>query len=343
MSTVLRRLLSIPLAWKVAGANLLIALAAVAAEMWGHLPASPGSASLITAAAIAAAMVVNFIIVRIAFVPLHSLEATVARVADGDFDARVPRSTFADRDMLRVGAMVNVLLDTVSGDRMRMRLLASRVIDAGDRQRAEVAQELHESTAQVLAGLAMQIGAEARTESDPSRAVRLSSLRETLTTLTEEVRQLAQEMHPRVLAELGLPAALRELARTVTAGRNVDVDVNVNPNVGEIPAAIASGLYRTAEEALNNAVHHGDPCHIDVLLFADDDTLVLEVVDDGEGFPAEEYEDSSPGTGLFAMRERLSLLNGSCHIRSARGEGTRVIARVPFSGSIANSMAGAWK
>lgn len=341
MSTGLRRLLSIPLAWKVAGANLLIALAAVAAEMWGHLPSSPSAAWLIIAVAIAAAMVVNFILVRIAFLPLHALEATVARVANGDFEARVPRSSFADRDMLRVGAMVNVLLDTVSGDRIRMRLLASRVIDNGDRQRAAVAHELHESTAQVLAGLAMQIGAEARNESDPSRAVRLSALRETLTTVTEEVRQLAQEMHPRVLEELGLPAALRELARSITAGHNVDVSVDVSPAVGDIPMPTAAALYRTAEEALSNAVRHGDPCHIDVLLFVDDETLMLEVVDDGDGFAAEEYEDSGPGTRLFAMRERLSLLDGTCHIRRAQGEGTRVIASVPFTGSVAVSMAGA--
>lgn len=341
MSPAIRRVLSIPLAWKVAGANTLIVVAAGAAAAFGHFPSSHGSAWGFTAVAITIAMVVNFILVHIAFLPLHTLEAAVARVATGDFEARVPPSPFADRDMVRVGAMVNVLLDTVSGDRLRLRLLASRVIDAGDRQRAEVAHELHDSTAQVLAGLAMQISAAASRDPDPSRAGRLTSVRETLTTVTEGVRQLAHEIHPRVLEELGLPAALRELARTVTAGRNIDVNVDLGAHGARIPEATASGLYRTAEEALTNAIRHGDPSHIDVRLFADDKALVLEIVDDGEGFAVEQYCDSSTGSGLSAMRERLSLVDGTCHIRSVRGEGTRVIARVPFSGSVAGSLAGA--
>jgi signal transduction histidine kinase len=294
---------------------------------------------MVTSAAIAAAMVVNFILVRFALQPLHALEATVARVASGHFEARVPSSPFADRDMTRVAAMVNGLLDTVTDDRTRLRLLASRVIDAGDRQRAEVAHELHDSTAQVLAGLAMQISAEANKEPDPSRAGRLASVRETLAIVTEGVRQMAQEMHPRVLEDLGLPAALRELARTITAGHNVDVSVTVGPMLPEIPVATASGLYRTAEEALSNAIRHGDPSHIDVRLFTDDDTLVVEVVDDGEGFAVEQFRDSGRGTGLFAMRERLSLLDGTCHIRSVRGEGTRVIARVPTARPVMSTSA----
>ena len=331
----LAALLRVGLAWKLAGANLLIALTAVAAAASGHRDATdPLRTLLIVSGAIGAALIVNFSLIQIALRPLHALEKTVERVMEGDFAARVPPSVIADDEMTRVASLVNVLLDNVSSDRVRMRQLASNIIDASDRQRAAVAHELHDSTAQTLAAVMMQIGAAAREAANPALAARLNMLHDSLQDLIEEVRLLARDIHPRVLEDLGLVAALRELARETTRSSGIDIVVDGNGDASLIPLPVASGLFRVAEEALTNAVRHANPRHIRIVLSVSEAVespcASLEIADDGDGFDVGVAESTRSGSGLFEIRERLALVNGSCEIRSIRGNGTRVLARVPL-------------
>ena len=326
--------LRVGLAWKLAGANLLIAMAAIAAIASGHRFGKHGMPTLlVVTATIIAALAVNLILVRIALRPLHELETTVQRVVEGDFAARVPRSAIADVEMTRVASVVNALLDTVSTDRVRMRQLASHIIDMSERQRAAVAHELHDSTAQTLAAVMMQVGMAAREESNPLLAARLSVLHDSLGDITEEVRLLAHDIHPRVLEDLGLAAALRELVREAGRSSNASITVEESGDVSHIPLPAASALFRLAEEALGNAVRHANASHIRVVLtteVVDGGHAMLEISDDGEGFDVERIDRSGDGTGLFAMRQRLALVNGTCEIRSVRGRGTQVLARVPL-------------
>jgi len=324
-------LLRVPLAWKLAGANVLIALVAIGADASGHrLRGDATWTPVITGVAITAALVVNFALVRIALRPLWELEATVQRVSEGEFDSRVPSSPVADRDMNRVAAMVNLLLDTVSNDRLRRRHLTSQLIDDGDRQRAAVAHELHESAAQTLSALTMQIAAAAREETSPEMVARLVLLRDMVAEVTEGIRRLAHEIHPRVLEDLGLPAALRELARESADGSTAIIQVFTRGNARPIPLPIAIPLYWVAREALTNALRHSNPCQVNIHLTTDDARVMLTVEDDGMGFDVALADRSPDGTGLFSMRERASLANGSFEIRSAHGSGTTVSVQVPM-------------
>jgi signal transduction histidine kinase len=141
--------------------------------------------------------------VFIALRPIRDLDETASRVWDGDLGARVSQSAVADDDVLRVGAMFNILLDSLATDRARMRALASEVIASGDVERAALARELHESTAQRLAALLLQLSAAARDCTDPVLARRLAAARDAAQDLTEEVRFLSQSLHSRVLDDLG--------------------------------------------------------------------------------------------------------------------------------------------
>src|SRR5207253_409643 len=126
---------------------------------------------------------------------------------------RVGSSAVADRAMKRIGTTFNLLLAGLVADRTRMRALATAVIDAGDRERASLARELHDSTAQQLAALVLQLSAAARETADPTVAERLDTMREQAKATLEEVRLLSHTVHPRVLDDLGLAAALRKLGR----------------------------------------------------------------------------------------------------------------------------------
>lgn len=317
--------LRVPLVAKLIGANLVVVAALTIAWI-----ASGDRLTSDVVLVIAAVLVLHVIAVLIALRPIRDLEEVVSRVWEGDFGARVDHSAMADKQVLRVGAMFNLLLDGLASDRERMRALAAEVIEVGDRERAVLARELHDSTAQHLAALLLQISAAARDCEDPVLRERLLAARDSAQEITEEVRLLSHTVHPRVLDDLGLPAALQKLARDSSRGTGIDVEVEAPAAAPRLPQPVASTLYRVAQESMHNAIKHASPRKVSVVMHQDDDTARLEVLDDGCGFDLEEAQRRRPGMGLLSMRERVSLVDGTLDIRTAPGNGTTVTASVPL-------------
>jgi signal transduction histidine kinase len=272
---------------------------------------------------------VNGALAYAALLPLGTLQAAASRVAEGDLDARARLPGIADRDIAAVADTLNRLLDGVTADRARMRALAAQVISAGDQERARIARELHDSTAQQLSALDLIITAMRRDGKDAeSLGQRLDVMQQIVGEALGDVRTLSQNVHPRVLDELGLPAALEWLARRTreTSGAEVRVTSDVRT---ALPAPIASTLYRVAQEAVSNAVRHGAPRTVRLAVAADGGLVSLEVEDDGRGFDVAEAMARRGGMGLFTMRERVGLVDGRLEIVSRPGGGTRVHAAVP--------------
>lgn len=321
--------LRIPLAIKLLGANAL-ALGIVIGVVYSYSAGRPSTLTLVAAAA--AAVVVFGLLAAIALLPLRGIEAVASRVWRGDFGARVGTSLVADRDMKRIGTTFNLLLDGLVADRTRMRALATAVIDAGDRERASLARELHDSTAQQLAALVLQLSAAARDCSDRLLAERLDSIREQAKATLEEVRLLSHTVHPRVLDDLGLAAALKKLGREVGDVSGIDIEVT-STDGQRVPATAAAVLYRVAQAAVHNVVKHAQARHVELRLTdsASNGDAVLEVIDDGRGFDVADAERRRPGMGLFTMRERVTLAGGRFDIHSVPGSGTRIRAAVPVA------------
>ena len=204
--------LRVPLIGKIAGANALIVAAAVAVTVIGDMIGHP-ELWLVLLIALGLGLAVNAILVYIALRPLKELEQTARRVWSGELDARVPASMVADAGIQRVGNTINILLDGLNADRTRLRALANQVIQAGDRERASLARELHDSTAQTLAALLLELSVLAGENMDPRLEQRITRVRSIVTDVLDEVRMLAHTVHPRVLDDLGLAAALQLLAR----------------------------------------------------------------------------------------------------------------------------------
>ncbi len=330
LSVLAERALRVPLLGKLVGANLLIVLAAlivVVAERQGVLP---GNAVSILGIALAVSLVVNLGLVHVALRPLSELELTAARVAAGDLGARVADNPLADRDMARVGTTLNTLLDNLTNDRARVRRLAAQVISAQDEERARVARELHDSTAQMLAAVMLQLGVAARENESPVLDARIATVRDMVADALEEVRSLSHTIHPRVLDDLGLAAALSWLTRQTREQEALDAEAFADDGA-PIPRLEGTVLYRVAQESLRNAVRHAHAHRVEVWLRRTATTATLEVVDDGRGFDVRRAEERRPGMGLFSMRERVGLANGTLSVESAPGRGTRVVATVPLT------------
>ena len=315
-----------PLLVKLVGANLFAVV--VLGLVWLAHPDTAVTPRLL--AGVAVLLVVHFTLLIVALRPVRDLEKVAARVWHGDYGARVETSAVADQRTLRVGAMFNLLLDGLAADRARMRALADEVIQISDRERAALARELHDSTAQRLAALLFELSAAARDCNDPALRERLFMARDTAQELTDEVRRLAQTVHPRVNG-LGLVAALRKLARDYSRGTGVDIDVAAPRSADDIPHRIAAVLYRVAQEAVRNAVTHAAAHRVQVTLHVGREDAAVEIHDDGSGFDLADAEQRRPGMGLFTMRERVALVDGRFGLHTAPGNGTTVVATVPFN------------
>ncbi|HST08698.1 MAG TPA: histidine kinase [Gemmatimonadaceae bacterium] len=324
----LRMILGIPLELKLAGANLII-LGIAAAVLFGPSRLSPSRVvdlSVIVGALCIGALV-NFALVKLALQPVHTLERVARKVSGGRLSERVPASIVADRELTQLSNTINHMLDTLSASRERMRKLGAEVVYAEERERGQVARELHDSVGQTLAAASFQVAAAVQELGDHPVRERLAEVRELLRVSMEGIRNVSRSLHPRVTADLGLPSALEALGDATRQRSLIDVQVSVDIAKVAIPGAVSATLYRIAQEALRNVERHADVGQAKVTLRARPGYVELEVTDDGRGFEGP-LEKNRSNSGFAAMRERLSLAGGELHIDTARETGTRVTAWV---------------
>ena len=199
-------------------------------------------------------------------------------------------------------------------------------------ERQRLARELHDSVSQVLYSIALNAASAAALRTrDPERAAALErDVHELAGVGLAEMRALIFELRPESLEQEGLVSALHKQADAVQARHGVTVRVSVGEEPA-VPLAAKEALYRIAQEALQNVAKHARARTVELALEETGSELVLRVEDDGRGFTASR---SFPGhLGLHSMRERMAGVGGVLDIRSARGRGTSVHARLPLAPS----------
>jgi signal transduction histidine kinase len=323
-----RALLRVSLEVKLVGANLIIVgLAVVILFAPARLLPGPLTDIYVVLTALIVGAMVNLVLVRLALRPINELERVSKLVSEGRLSERVPASIVADRELMHLSTTINEMLDSLAAGRERMRKLGAEVVYAEERERAQVARELHDSVGQTLAAATFQIAAVAHEIGNHSASARLAGVRELLRTALEEIRNVSRSLHPRVATDLGLPTALEALGDATQQRSLIDVQVTVDIDGVTIPSALAATMYRVAQEALRNVERHADAGRATVSLRARPGYVELEVKDDGRGFEGP-MEKKRAESGLATMRERLSLAGGELHIDTAGDRGTRVIAWV---------------
>ncbi|HEV2130286.1 MAG TPA: ATP-binding protein [Longimicrobiaceae bacterium] len=334
----MRALLRIPLFYKILIANAgIVVLGAVVgtAATVEYLRAEPGHSTLwliaaLALAGVAASVLVNAGILRLALSPLRLLEETAARVQKGDLDARAPLSPISDRELERLTRTFNSMLDNLAVFRRRLRDIAARALEAEEEERKRIARELHDDTAQRLAALLLRIRI-ARSASDPAaRDALLEELRAELGDTLEGVRRFARGLRPPALEELGLVPALEANARRLEDSAGLRVSIEADPLEGLLSPQAELALYRIVQEALSNAARHAKAERAHVRLARTGGGVTATVEDDGQGFSVTEVmAREGRGLGLFGMQERAAYLGGSVEIGSRPGAGTRVRAEIP--------------
>jgi len=211
-----------------------------------------------------------------------------------------------------------------------LRAFTAGLLLAQERERRNLARELHDDFTQRLALLQLNVETLQRTPPAPHELrERLGAFRGQIDSLSEDLRKVAYQLHPAALESLGLVAALESFCQTFDANDHLDVRF-VARNVKGLPDAdTALCLYRVLQESLHNVAAHSGAQSVEVTLTGTETSLELSVKDYGSGFEPDSAR-AKGGLGLRSMVERANLLGGTMRLTSTPGEGTEVIVAVPY-------------
>jgi PAS domain S-box-containing protein len=215
-----------------------------------------------------------------------------------------------------------------------LRQLSVRLLQTQDEERRRIARELHDSTGQKLAALAMNLsllGKSAETLDARARKARTESL-ERLDRSSRDIRTLSYLLHPPLLDERGLAAAVRWFTDGFTQRSGLDVKLEVPADLQRLPEEIEIALFRIVQEGLTNTHRHSGSSTATIRLMADQNHVQLEMRDAGKGLPKPQSDGyvAPLGVGITGMRERVKQLGGQMKMESG-SRGTIVSVTLPLT------------
>jgi two-component system CheB/CheR fusion protein len=221
---------------------------------------------------------------------------------------------------------------TLNRTKEQLRGLNSHLFHVQEEERQHVARELHDDVSQRLSFLEMLLSDASSTSGADECSKKLETARNELQSLNTDVRQISHRLHPRVLKDLGLAAALRGLVEEFDRREGMPASFSSRSLPEQVPDETATAIYRITQEALRNVAKHAGRTHVKVELRNVDHTLALKVMDFGVGFDAD-ATDGQPGLGMISMEERARSAGGTFEIESELGSGTTITVKVPLEQS----------
>ncbi|MDF2626897.1 MAG: two-component sensor histidine kinase [Symbiobacteriaceae bacterium] len=336
------------LQWKLAGiylASSVVGAGTVAAGYYigGKMGLAPAPS---LGAGLAAGLVVSLVGALTGLLMARKLKLRLweagdmaGRIARGDFGVRL--YVGADDEVGWLEEQLNQMaihLETAVGELRNLaeqnRALAEEAgRGAALEERAKLARDLHDTVNQQLFVLAMRAAAARKrlekAGSTPDLVPELAMLEELSRQAHGEARQLILQLRPTTLEQQGLGPALAEYVKSAAAKEGWEVIDEIDRSV-RLGGGLGENLFRAAQEALNNVSKHARASKVRVTLEKADDSVLLQVRDDGQGF------DTKAGVrptavGLCGMQERVEALHGSMRVKSAVGQGTEVTVEVPLT------------
>jgi signal transduction histidine kinase len=218
--------------------------------------------------------------------------------------------------------------------------LSAKLVSAQEEERRTIARELHDEIGQVLTVIKMELSHAQRMISSGGGSLDLLDDARSITDRAlHAVRDISHFLHPPLLDDLGLPAAVDWYVQSINKRHELRVEFNAQNMTGRLPAEIEVALYRIMQEGLTNVLRHARAHRCAVELVRDEagGRVRVTIRDDGVGFDPEAPRDpeASPGLGLVGIRERVAQLGGELRLESAQGRGTVLTAefRVPARSS----------
>ena len=230
-----------------------------------------------------------------------------------------------------MGVGVDVTQRKLAQDRVRV--LTHQLIKAQENERLKISRDLHDHIAQDLSTL--KIGLETLlSDQHPTLVEKITNLSDTLQRSIASVRNLAYDLRPPGLDQLGLVNTLYLYCEDFSKSNNIEIDF-VSAGVDELPLEYETqiNIYRLIQEALNNIKKHAEANQVTIRLVASSPDIVIRIKDDGKGFNINDRHKQAlkeKRMGLQSMVERVHLLDGKFNIQSKPEKGTYILIKIPF-------------
>jgi len=218
--------------------------------------------------------------------------------------------------------------NALAASNAELQAMAGRLFSLQEDERRAISRDLHDDIGQAITAMKLAAGAARDEENTVRRQGDIDQIIELADSTVIKLRNLSMLLRPPQLDALGLEAALRWQANMLFRSTPVELLLNVDTLAQRPDNEVEQACFRIAQESLTNALRHARASQVSLLLRdASDGELLLQVVDDGDGF-----DPSAPrGLGMIVMRERAQSAGGSLHIETAPGEGTCINLRLPYT------------
>jgi PAS domain S-box-containing protein len=238
-------------------------------------------------------------------------------------------------DVIGVIGVITDISERERAEELRNRLI-QQAVTAQEEERRRIARELHDEAGQSLTALLVGLRTIEESRTIAEAAELAQRLRGIAAQTLDEVGRLSRGLHPSILDEVGLPAAVTRYVQEFARLHGVAVDVRIEGLDAEpLPPLLQTTAYRVLQEALTNVAKHAGARSVSVRLVRDKATVALRVQDDGAGFDPAAGAEAAAGDrgdrhlGLQVMRERAALVGGSVEVESRAGAGTTITVRFP--------------
>ncbi|MBX3304201.1 MAG: PAS domain S-box protein, partial [Nitrospira sp.] len=213
----------------------------------------------------------------------------------------------------------------------QMEELTSKLLTAQEHERRRIARDLHDDVSQRLAALVLEVASiEHHSSVVPTEiAHALTTLRQGLEQVSDDVHSLAYRLHPSLLEHAGLRPAVEDHVHQVSRRTGLPIRLKITGVSTAVPLGHATCLFRVMQESVQNVVKHAQATQVVVQLRGSSKGIGLSVIDDGKGFNLDDLSAHEQGLGLSSMEERLRQLHGFFRIQSRPSQGTKICAWVP--------------
>lgn len=254
--------------------------------------------------------------------PIIKLKNVALKIGEGDLDVNL-KPKMNDEIGLLYSAF-NTMAEQLKDERSK-RMTA--LYDGQELERQRISRELHDGLGQKLIAIKLQLESTSKQSIDETKAT-LEEVKANFLKTIEEVRQISNNLAPNILNESGLDVALKNLSDSVQRSSKIDIEFSADGDYFIPEHKVKFYIYRIAQEALNNAVKHSSAARIQIQLIGNKENIVLVIEDDGKGFV---YDNGIcfPCNGIYNMKERAGLLNGTIDIETEPLMGTTIRLKVP--------------
>jgi two-component system sensor histidine kinase UhpB len=309
-----------PLLAQVLAVNLLLVACAVLVATVGvhaHVTnVTRGREMLVLGLALVATLLGNWVLLRRRFEPLDEMISAMERLDLSEASApQLPPPRSDSAEVRRLDASFRRMIARLESER---REAGRTAIQAQERERRRIAQDLHDEVNQALTAVSLRLQASIE-QAPPELRRELMDTKRLSSQAMEELLQLARQLRPAVLDDHGLIPALQSHIRDFGEQTGLRTTFHARGTVPRLTPEQQLVIYRVTQESLSNIAQHADARNVDVELSFIGRT-VLRISDDGRGFSS----GRNGGLGLSGMRERALLAGGQLSIWSGDGNGTRV-------------------